>query len=128
MNAKQLGLDLETRLIGRWRAETAQVHRLLGIDVQAQFFVQFARQGLHRRFARVDLATGLHEGLGAAFAHQQGPAGRIDEQGSGDMDDLGHGQGFLNDGAGRIPEKAPCASSQTNGPLPSGRSVAINGA
>jgi len=79
------------------------VHDLGRVDVQAQFLVQLAHQSLHRRFTGIDLATGLHEGLGATLAYQQGTAQRVDQQGGGDADGVGHGVGSLETMAGEDP-------------------------
>ncbi|MNR34733.1 hypothetical protein D3C85_1525300 [compost metagenome] len=65
--------------------------------------MQLAHQCLHRGFASIDLAAGLHEGLGAAFAYQQGAALGADQQGGGDADGVGHGLGSPETMAGEDP-------------------------
>lgn len=65
---------------------------VLGVDLQPQLFEQFTCQGHDRLFVALDLAAGLHEGLGAAFAHQQGSTLWIEKERGGNADDFAHGR------------------------------------
>ncbi|OAK64969.1 hypothetical protein A3K88_09210 [Pseudomonas putida] len=96
-------MHLEAGLIGGRGSELAQVHGLGRVDVQAQFLVQFAHQCLQRRFTRIDLAPRLHEGFGATLAHQQGAPLRVEQQGGGDANGIGHGLNSLATMAGEDP-------------------------
>ena len=57
------------------------------INDQTQLFFQLTGQGMDRLLMGFDLAARLHEGLGAALAHQQCAAVGTDQQGGGDADD-----------------------------------------
>ncbi|MCY1460219.1 hypothetical protein D3C76_1796660 [compost metagenome] len=59
------------------------------INDQSELFIQFTGQRTDRLFMGLDLATRLHEGLGAAFANQQGTTIGTDQQGGGNADDAG---------------------------------------
>ncbi|ANC84471.1 hypothetical protein KKK_27060 [Pseudomonas putida B6-2] len=89
-------MHFEAWFVGGGGTELAQVHGLSRVDAQAQFLLQLAHQRLYRRFTGIDLAAWLHESLGATLAHQQRAALRVDQQGGGDADDVGHEVGSLN--------------------------------
>ncbi|MNT10598.1 hypothetical protein D3C72_1454360 [compost metagenome] len=89
---KQLGLDLETRLVGGRGAELAKVLGVLRVDLQPQFLEQFTGQGIDGLLVSLDLAARLHESLGATLAHQQGPALGIKQKSGGDADGFAHGR------------------------------------
>ncbi len=89
---KHLGLHDKPRLVGRRSAEYAQVTGLCRVDLQPELLLQLTGQRLHGLFMGLDLAARLHEGPGAALAHQQGSTIRPEQQGGGDADERsGHG-------------------------------------
>ena len=66
--------------------ETAQRDRTGGIELHAQLLVQLAGQRLQRRFARLGLAAGLDEAVGAVLAHHHRPAAVIQDDRGYDLD------------------------------------------
>ena len=71
----------------------AQPGRAGRVDHQSQLLFQLTGQGVDRLLTGIDLAAGLHKGLGAALAHQQGPPIEANHYGSGNTNDSG-GCGF----------------------------------
>lgn len=68
-------------------------HRHEGIcgDIQLQFLGEFAKKCRLGRFARLDLASCLHEGRGAALAHDKRHAVGAKDKGGNNADRLFHG-------------------------------------
>lgn len=78
--------------VGVFVDEFSDDPRIGRFDIDAEFFLQFARQGLHRRFARFDLAsrefpvTCVDAAGGTATKEESSVA--AEDYGGGDVNDL----------------------------------------
>src|SRR5262249_570161 len=81
-----VGGQHDVRLVGGDLGEIAEIAHLCIGKGDAELLHQFALETGERRFARLDLAAGLHVETGAGFSDQQGAAVIADDGGAGDFE------------------------------------------
>lgn len=72
VEAEYVGNDDMIRFVRGGCLETAEQCQPVRIDEKSDFFRQLPHERLVRTFARLDLASRLHEGRRAALSHQKG--------------------------------------------------------